>query len=267
MSYDAKVIEIMIASPGDVMNERHIIREVIDDWNAHHARERGVVLLATGWETHSSPDLSGRAQQLINDRILLHSDLVVGVFWTRIGSPTGKSISGTVEEIQKHHGAGKPVMLYFSKASVPMDQIDHEHLDKIAAFKAWVFERGLVGSYDSLDDFRTKLQRQLPITLRDNSYLKRETKIDLVSVFEAELSARQPVQLSADARELLIAAATSNGNLMIRRHLGGTSINAGTRALGSETNKREVARWTAAIEELRHRGLLAMLTANEKFLS
>ncbi len=33
MSYQATVIPIMIASPGDVSAERNIIREVIHDWN------------------------------------------------------------------------------------------------------------------------------------------------------------------------------------------------------------------------------------------
>ena len=34
MAYDAKAIEVMIASPSDVVNERQAVREIIAEWNA-----------------------------------------------------------------------------------------------------------------------------------------------------------------------------------------------------------------------------------------
>jgi hypothetical protein len=40
VAYDAKVIEIIIASPSDVSEERRIVREVIAEWNALNALER-----------------------------------------------------------------------------------------------------------------------------------------------------------------------------------------------------------------------------------
>jgi hypothetical protein len=70
VSYNATVIEAFIASPSDVEQERRIVREVIAEWNAVYARDRSVVLLPVAWETHSSPELGGRPQQMINDRLL-----------------------------------------------------------------------------------------------------------------------------------------------------------------------------------------------------
>jgi hypothetical protein len=84
MAYDAKIIEIIIASPSDVAEERQIVRDVVMEWNAVHARHRSVALLPVSWETHSSPELGGRPQQMINDRLLAHADLLVGIFWTRV---------------------------------------------------------------------------------------------------------------------------------------------------------------------------------------
>src|ERR1039458_1446912 len=124
MAYDAKVVEIIIASPSDVADERQIVRDVIAEWNAVYARDRTVVLLPVGWETHSSPELGGRPQQIINDRLLAHADVLVGIFWTRVGSPTGKAISGSIEEIEEHHRQGKPVMLYFSNVPVALNSVD-----------------------------------------------------------------------------------------------------------------------------------------------
>jgi hypothetical protein len=42
MPFPASVIKVMIASPSDVTAERQVIREVIDDWNAEHAEDRGL---------------------------------------------------------------------------------------------------------------------------------------------------------------------------------------------------------------------------------
>ena len=102
MAYQATVIPVMIASPGDVFEEREIVRDVIHTWNYINSLKTRVVLIPAGWETHSSPELGSRPQELINSRVLKDCDLLIGVFWTRIGSPTGTSESGTVEEIEKH---------------------------------------------------------------------------------------------------------------------------------------------------------------------
>ncbi|MFH0808929.1 MAG: DUF4062 domain-containing protein, partial [Pseudomonadota bacterium] len=89
MSYDARVFSVMIASPGDVEDERKIVADVIYEWNAVHSRNRKIVLLPVGWESHSSPEMGGRPQEIINRQVLDKCDLLVGVFWTRLGTETG----------------------------------------------------------------------------------------------------------------------------------------------------------------------------------
>ena len=53
----------MIASPGDVAEERDLIRTVIHDWNDVNAETSNVMLAAVGWETHSSPELGTRPRR------------------------------------------------------------------------------------------------------------------------------------------------------------------------------------------------------------
>jgi hypothetical protein len=52
MPFDARVLQILIASPGDVADERNLLSEVISEWNYVNARDRRVVLLPLRWETH-----------------------------------------------------------------------------------------------------------------------------------------------------------------------------------------------------------------------
>src|SRR5437763_1467261 len=126
MSYRADVHRVMIASPGDVLAERQIAREVIHEWNSVHSIDRRIVLMPVGWDTHASPEMGDRAQAIINRTVLADCDLLVAIFWTRLGTPTGVAASGTVEEIEEHLAAGKPAMLYFSSAPVHLDSVDRD---------------------------------------------------------------------------------------------------------------------------------------------
>ena len=124
MTFEAIACNVMIASPGDVEVERNIVREVIHEWNAVNARMRRTVLLPVGWETHSSPLMGSHPQSIINWQVLKDSDLLIAVFWTRLGTPTQSAESGSVEEIEKHVAAGKPAMIYFSSAPVALHAIN-----------------------------------------------------------------------------------------------------------------------------------------------
>src|SRR5271165_4568869 len=115
MSFAARVFRVLIASPSDVLDEREIAVQTIQGWNDLNSAERQLVLLPIRWETHTAPEYGRRPQEIINRQIVDHCDLLVGVFWTRVGSPTGKADSGTIEEIERVAGLGKPIMLYFSQ--------------------------------------------------------------------------------------------------------------------------------------------------------
>jgi hypothetical protein len=50
MSRTARVFEVLIASPGDVSNERQILIECIEDWNSSHSEQTSAILLPRRWE-------------------------------------------------------------------------------------------------------------------------------------------------------------------------------------------------------------------------
>lgn len=257
MAYQAKVVPVMIASPGDVAEERAIARAVIHDWNDVNAATVKVVLTAVGWDTHSSPELGARPQDLINERVLKDCDLLIGVFWTRLGTPTGKAASGTVEEIEKHVAAGKPAMIYFSSRPVAPDSIDPAQYAQVIEARAKWASRGLIERYDNIDDFRSKLAKQLPLALAKNPYL--QGIVETPSVAITPLGARRPehsYSLSLEAVALLKAAASrDDGQIMVVAHIGGRFIQAGGQSFG-ETYGRESAKWDAALRELERNALV-----------
>lgn len=251
MPYRATTFNVMIASPSDVPGERAAIRQMLADWNVIHSERRGIVLLPIGWETHSSPQMGQHPQKILNEQILKRSDLLVGVFWTRLGTPTPTHSSGSVEEIEEHIAAGKPVMLYFSNQPVRPDSVDSEQYDKLSTFKASCRERGLLEEYADIAEFREKFFRQLQLKLNDDSYFTVKGANDLEVV---EFSPSEPA-LSEEARVLLAAAAKDDGVIMRLAYIGGTDVQAGGHNFVENNDRRSVARWEAAVGELEREGL------------
>jgi hypothetical protein len=167
----------MIASPGDVQEERNIAREVVYEWNIVHASNQKVVLLPVGWETHSAPIMGDRPQAIINKQVLANSDFLVAIFWTRIGTPTGVAASGTVEEIQEHIRAGKPAAIYFSNTPVRLDTVDRDQYRRLTEFKELCKQQGLIETFDDTDDFRRKFTRQLAKTISDHPHFTRNSSL------------------------------------------------------------------------------------------
>lgn len=257
MVYQANVVSVMIASPGDVTKERELVRGIIHEMNDLNASNSKTVLLPVGWETHSAPELAGRAQEIINKNVLDKCDLLVGVFWTRLGTPTGESESGTVEEIKRHVDAGKPAMIYFSSAPVAPEFLDQEQWKALTAFKDWCKGRGLIEQYDSVAGFVEKFRRQLQIVLRDSEYLK-------ASLVHAEPETwsnvfgenERTVTLSEQAATLLLEAAKSDGMILVATYINGQRIQANGKNFVQDATRREIAKWEAAIDQLEELGLI-----------
>jgi hypothetical protein len=249
MSYEAKVFNVMIASPGDVASERNIIREMLYEWNAVHSRVRKIVLLPVGWESHSSPEMGKRPQEIINTQILDKCDLLVGVFWTRIGTSTGKYISGTVEEIEKHIDAGKPTMLYFSEQPARLDSVDSEQYEKLKKFKASCKDRGFYETYDSHSEFKEKFYHHLQIKVNEHDIFFSNSEKPVQDVIYP--SRTQIPQISEEARILLKEASMDNhGTILYVRAFGSTDIQTNGKNLIPEQNPRIVAQWESALSDL-----------------
>ena len=78
MSFDAKVLKILVASPGDVDEERQAIPEVIYRWNFINSEASKVVLMPVKWETHSAPLMGDRPQGIINEQMIKSCDMAIG---------------------------------------------------------------------------------------------------------------------------------------------------------------------------------------------
>ena len=250
----------MIASPSDVQMERSIIRDVILEWNNVHAFEEKVILHPVSWDTHSSPELADRPQDLINTRQLKKCDLLVGVFGTKLGTPTGKAKSGTIEEIEEHYNAGKPVMLYFSLKGLSRTELDKMPLiAEVESFKKECREYGIVEDFNDDADLEKKFAKQLQIALNENPHLKKiKDNHNKLTADVAEKVFDPITDLSDDERTLLkdLATKKSSGHIIVSHPLGAPkTFMTGNKEYGNSSG-RESAKWESIIDNLLRKRML-----------
>jgi Domain of unknown function (DUF4062) len=259
MSYPATVYKVFIASPNDVVLERNMIRQILTDWNTVNSQLRGIVLLPIGWETHTSPEMGDRPQSIIDRQILRDCDLLIGVFWTRLGTPTEGHESGTVEEIEKHVASNKTAMLYFSAAPVALESVDHAQYERLTAFRESTKSRGLFETYTDLADFSSKLTRQLQLKINQNPsyFIGASGSQGGVTPLDSFLPPPNIPTLAREAQVLLKAAAHDPaGVILYLKRLADTVIQISGKNFIEQQEPRVVALWAEAMKELEAKKLI-----------
>src|SRR5580698_782232 len=100
MSKKISFVKLAFCAPGDVTEELKIARNIVDEWNVNHGEHRELFVKLLNWKSDARPGI-GRPQEVINQDIVDDADILVGIFWTRFGTPTGVAESGTEEEIRR----------------------------------------------------------------------------------------------------------------------------------------------------------------------
>jgi len=165
MPQSALIYRVLVASPSDCVHERKAIPEVISLWNALNSLQTAAILEPVLWETHARPELGERPQAIVNKQIVQRCDLLVGAFWTKLGTHTGQAESGTAEEIEEFRTANKPVLLYFSNAPVILDSVDEDQYRRLREYREKMKREGIVFNYESIAEFRELLLRHLTATI------------------------------------------------------------------------------------------------------
>jgi hypothetical protein len=164
MAQPVTMIRVFWSAPGDVVAEHDAFLDTINEWNSAHSAATSAVLKPVSWRSDTFPD-AGRPQAVINQQALDASDIVIAVFWSRFGTPTGVADSGSEEEIRRSVVAGKPVMLYFCERRVPPDAVDVDQMARLARFKEESRKAALVHSYREAQEFRQALSQHLSMAV------------------------------------------------------------------------------------------------------
>lgn len=157
------IFNIMVGSPGDVTHIAKRAIECINNWNILNSYDKSIALVPHHWTSSSYPSLRKPAQAHIDDILVERSDALVAIFGSRLGTPTNSYISGTVEEIEKHRAAEKPVMVFFSE-TLDFSQ-DVEQLKNLQEYRNQL--SGLYETYNGIDDFEKKFSAKLHLQIQN----------------------------------------------------------------------------------------------------
>lgn len=242
--FTANIIKILISCPADVQHAVEPTKKEIYGWNSRHAEAQRLVLLPYHWSTHATPEMGDRPQAIINKQIVNNCDMIVAFFHKRVGSPTGKYDSGTIEEIEECIKANKPVLVYFSKESISPDEIDATELAQLREFEEKLKERGLYGSFKSIAEFESIFPSHLARTV-ENKFRRGESVARQASAGPIEPA------LSNKAKLILGNAALGKGGMVsVTRARGGLYATANNSPLCKPGDTRDEAECIDAIEQL-----------------
>lgn len=170
-----ELLRVVVASPGDVKTERDCVEGVAAELNRGLADVLGLRLDVIRWETDAFPGFNADGSQGHIDTALRieESDLVIGIFWKRFGTPVADAASGTEHEIRKaYHSwekSGQPqIMVYFNQIP-PLNPTPEEaaQWQQVKQFKGdALFKQGLWWDYDGAVAFEKLVREHLTQYLR-----------------------------------------------------------------------------------------------------
>jgi hypothetical protein len=170
-----ELLRIVVASPGDVKTERDCVDAVAAELNRGLADVMGLRLDVIRWETDAFPGFNADGSQGHIDTALRieESDLVIGIFWKRFGTPVADAASGTEHEIREAYRSweksGQPqIMVYFNQVP-PVNPTSEEtaQWQQVKQFQSdGLFKKGLWWNYDGAGAFEKLVREHLTQYLR-----------------------------------------------------------------------------------------------------
>ncbi|MEM9272887.1 MAG: DUF4062 domain-containing protein [Cyanobacteria bacterium P01_F01_bin.143] len=163
-----KLLKIFLASPSDVSRERKYVLEVVEELDKSIAITNGLTIQVVSSDS-AFPGYGQDGQTVLNKQIgrMKEYDLFLGIMWSRIGTPTPRSISGTAEEydraVRAYNRYEKPqIWFYFRELKAKLDTKEKlEQADGVIKFKKKVQRKALVREYKMPSNFRDRFRQDM----------------------------------------------------------------------------------------------------------
>ncbi|MFW9262411.1 hypothetical protein HUN01_00805 (plasmid) [Nostoc edaphicum CCNP1411] len=228
-------IKIFLASPSDVPKERNYLVKVIDETNRTIAASKGVMLEAICSEKNAFPGYGQDGQAVLNLQIgkMQEYALFVGIMWNRIGTPTPRAESGTVEEFERAvkslQKKGQPeIWFYFRQSAAQLNTEEAlEQRRKVLAFKKKIQGKALIREYSAPANFRDQFREHILLWLS-----KRESKTLQPSVIASKNSKLSPTVNNTSK--------SSTTKVASRRKSNSSSTQKSTQLKSSSTVKKQL---------------------------
>ena len=163
MAFSAIVYRVLIASPSDVQREREAAEDAVRMWNSLHAESDNVALMPVRWEVDAVAEQGESGQGVLNAQLIDKCDLLVGIFWHRLGRQTKVAASGTVEEIDRFIANNRPVSLFNCSRNIPAKALkaDPDQYSRLQAVIKGYEAKGIVLPFTTATNLGGKVYQML----------------------------------------------------------------------------------------------------------
>lgn len=205
---------IVVSCPSDMVGDREKIQDavaIVNEQNAHFCQMHFDI-------KHWQKDVLfgvGDPQLIINNSIIKDADLVIALFGSRLGAPTARATSGTIEEIEEMIKAGKQVFVCFSEKDITITASDSEEKLK-SILKVKEFQKnykGLYITYETDKELKEKITNQLRLFI-GSIETEKEIYVCNVPFTYQEVRGNRPGLETA--KELIFIART--GKIFLGKH-------------------------------------------------
>lgn len=158
---------LMISCPGDVVNERKLLKECVETINSERTDDAWIELQY--WATDTSSDAGMFAQDSINEQIVKESDGLIAIFNARLGTPVHNYRCGTDEEIALMLEAQKHVSLLFNtKPQIDLSNpTSIEQITKLQEYKKDQSQKAYYREFSDEESFMSLARREILLWLRN----------------------------------------------------------------------------------------------------
>lgn len=202
-------LRIFVASPSDLDEERKLLEVVIQELNLIWSQQWGIYFELIKWETHAFPSAGTDPQDVINNQIPVDYDILLSMFWSRIGIQTPRSKSGTLEEFEiayqkwNHDPHSIRLMVYFKIAPISPDNIDPDQLKQVKEFRNSLSEKGvLYSTFTGGEEFsqlmRLHLSKQAYDFLKLNEVVNKSNNTPIASTLPPGSHIDKSIELPED---------------------------------------------------------------------
>lgn len=140
-------ITILLSSPTNMSQERKAVDKIINGFNTIWRDFFNTNLKLITWENDSYPGVGDDGQQVINEQLGSNYDIYIGIIGNKIGSPTKRYNSGTIEEFNLAYNRYKlnknipKILFYFKKTNFTISDIENFQTElKSKGVLFWTFD-------------------------------------------------------------------------------------------------------------------------------
>lgn len=186
MPSNITVYDLLISCPSDVSEYVDMLEKEIIRFNNFYGRSNNIIVRSRHWSKDSYSEFGNHPQELLNKQIVDFSDMALGVFWTRFGTPTECYGSGTEEEIERMLTMGKQVFLYFLDKPVHLSKFVPEQYKRIQSFMDTYKNKGIFFNVPDeralITKFRENLELYFDSIIRGAEFKKNSGKKEILWV-------------------------------------------------------------------------------------